>query len=485
MTKTVTRITALLLTAGVLAGCGASQTAGSADTKRSSGENASVQGSTAAAAAAASESEAYEKEAEEAAGKDEGSTLNIYSMNGTFRDRLRDYYPGYKDSGDGSGTIGNVKVNWYIASDSDTDYDDMLSEALEQKGEESEDSRIDLFLVDADSIGTYTGSDDTLNLIDDIGMTKEELSDQYSYTQTLGSDKDGNLKAVTWQADPGVLVYRRSIAKEVLGSDDPETVQDAVSDWDSFADTASKMKDKDYKMLSGNEDTYRAYEGAMSDSWVQDGAIVIDSSLSAWASQTKDFVDKDYTNGHTIWSDEWYDDQKSDGKVFCFFLPPWGVEYTLDDSGDYAVCRGPQAWHWGEEFLFAASGTDNPHLIRDILEKMTCHADIMTQMTSDTKEFTNTKSGMRALAGQNLTSEKAGGQNCMQVYCDQAEAVRAVTPTQYDAGLDSLYQAAMASYFDGDLDRDEALKMFGKAAVQKYDALTYPEDDSNESSTEE
>lgn len=481
--KTVTRAAILAAVSFFLAGCGTSNssTAGIQGT----GNTAAPAQTSAAASTQLSEEEAqdYEKSAEEAAGKDQGKTLNIYSMNGTFRDRLRDYYPGYKDGGDGSGTIGDVKVNWYIASDSGEDYGTMLSDALDGRKDASDDSRIDLFLADADDVGTYTGSDSTLNLTDDIGLTQEELSDQYSYTQTLGSDSDGNLKALTWQADPGVLVYKKSIASDVLGTDDPDKVQTAVSDWDTFAETAGKMKDKGYTMLSGTDDAYRAYAGGASGSWVQDGKIVIDSSLSDWASQMKAFTDKGYVGDTTVWSDAWYDNQKKDSKVFCFFLPPWGVEYTLEDRSDYAVCKGPQAFHWGEEFLFAAEGTDNPNLIRDILEKMTCNTDIMTQMTVDAKEFTNTRGGMRALAVRGSSSDGSAGLSDMDVYCDQAEAVRAVTPTRYDAGLDSLYQAAMESYFSGDLDSSEAITMFEKAAGQKYEELA-SEDSSSDSTSD-
>ena len=36
---------------------------------------------------------------------------------------------------------------------------------------------------------------------------------------------DGSQRGTTWQATPGLFAYRRSIAKEVLGTDDPAEVQ--------------------------------------------------------------------------------------------------------------------------------------------------------------------------------------------------------------------------------------------------------------------
>ena len=90
----------------------------------------------------------------------------------------------------------------------------------------------------------------------DIGLTDEDLADQYAYTQEIAS-ADGVLKGVTWQATPGLFAYRRSIAKDVLGTDDPDEVQAQLSDWDKFDAVAPKASEKGYKMLSGFDDSFQ------------------------------------------------------------------------------------------------------------------------------------------------------------------------------------------------------------------------------------
>ena len=47
----------------------------------------------------------------------------------------------------------------------------------------------------------------------------------YKYTKDIMTDSNGVLKGVSWQACPGGLIYSRSIAKDVLGTDDPAKVQ--------------------------------------------------------------------------------------------------------------------------------------------------------------------------------------------------------------------------------------------------------------------
>ena len=40
-------------------------------------------------------------------------------------------------------------------------------------------------------------------------------------------------QGLSWQGCPGVLFYNRDAAKEVLGTDDPDKVQESVKDWDT------------------------------------------------------------------------------------------------------------------------------------------------------------------------------------------------------------------------------------------------------------
>lgn len=123
------------------------------------------------------------------------------------------------------------------------------------------------------------------------------MSQMYQYTKDVATDtKTGELKGVSWQATPGLFLYNTKIAEDVLGTSDPEKVQEAVKDWDTFTATAQKMADKGYKMVSGFDDTYRCFSNNMSSPWVTDDKITIDPQIKAWADQTKEYTDKGYNN---------------------------------------------------------------------------------------------------------------------------------------------------------------------------------------------
>ena len=153
------------------------------------------------------------------------SEFHIYSIGEDFKNRVQDFYPGYELTGENSGMISGTPVVWHVYTDA-AEYRDVLDEKL---GSETDtDEKIDLFVVEEAFLRDYVESDASMDVIGEVGVNREDLSDQFLYTQQMATDADGKLKAVSWQATPGVFAYRRSIAREVLGTDDPEKVQEAV-----------------------------------------------------------------------------------------------------------------------------------------------------------------------------------------------------------------------------------------------------------------
>lgn len=149
-----------------------------------------------------------------------GKVLNIYCWNEEFQGRFNDYYAAKLPV--------DVTVNWMITPSQDSAYQNKLDEALLRQDEVPADEKIDIFLVESDYALKYVDTDFTLDVINDLGISREDIKDQYKYTQDIMTDSKGHLKGLTWQACPGGFIYRRSIAKAVLGTDEPEAVGAAI-----------------------------------------------------------------------------------------------------------------------------------------------------------------------------------------------------------------------------------------------------------------
>ena len=310
---------------------------------------------------------------------DGGKVLNIYVWNQEFQEKFNDNYPEVeKLSSDKSITYlkDGTEVHWIVNPNQDGVYQQKLDEALAKQASAPADEKIDMFLVEADYALKYIDPDVNVALpISQLGITEADVPNQYKYTLEAVTTADGEIRALSYQATPGMLVYRRSIAQAVLGTDDPETVAAAVADWDKFYETAEQMKEAGYFMYSGRADTYRVYSNNVSAPWVDGNTVVVDQSMMNWVERSMtDIQEKISHNVPGQWIDEWNKDMGPDSKVFCFFLPAWGLDVCIkpnvtgtNAAQDWAVCPSPQGFYWGGTWLIAANGTDNVSQVKDIM----------------------------------------------------------------------------------------------------------------------
>ena len=408
-----------------------------------------------------------------------GKVLNIYVWNTEFQERFNTYYA--------SKLPADVKVNWIITPNQDNAYQNKLDEALMRQDSLPNDEKIDLFLVEADYALKYVNTDFTLDVIKDLGITQEDIKNQYKYTKDIMTDSKGNLKGLTWQACPGGFIYRRSIAKDVLGTDNPDEVGKALSDWQKFNDVAKEAKKKGYFMLSGYDDAFRAFSDNMTKPWVVEDKIIIDPQIESWIAQTKEFTENGYNNKASLWSAESTQGMGGKGKVFGYFGPAWFIDFvmapgSLNDQnaekklgngsyGDWAFCKGPQGFSWGGTWICGAKGSDNIEIIRDVLKTLTCDAEVMTEIAKKSGDFTNNIPAMEAIAASDYQNPFLGGQNHIKFFLDSAKSIDKSCITQYDQGMSEKIQSAMKDYFNGKVSLDQAWANFYTSIQELYPRL--------------
>lgn len=460
--KTILMVLVVLMLASITAGCGKK------DSQSTKGSNVKT------------EQEKVDIEGgEKAEVEDGGKVLNIYCWNEEFKSRVKDHYPGYEEVDATNGKIGDVSVVWNITPSDDNAYQNNLDSALMKQAEKSADDKIDLFLIEADYALKYIDTEYTMP-ITDLGINATDLAEQYKYTQDVVTDSKGVLKAVSWQAAPGVLFYNREAAKEVLGSDDPKIVQEYVSDWDKFVETAEKMKTAGYNMTSSVMDSYRVYSNNVTSKWVVDGKINIDPNIMKWVEDSKAMYDAKQTGSHAMWSDDWSKGFYPEGKVFSYFGPAWlinfcmaaDVEGSIANKGGWAATEGPQGFFWGGTWICAATGTDNASLVKDIMLKLTTNDEVMKEIVQADDDFVNNKKVMNAMANDiSYSSAVLGGQNPLAMYAAGVESIDLSNISTYDSGCNADFQSAMTNYFEGNATLEEALELFRTAVIERYPEL--------------
>lgn len=458
--RVVCILLAAALAAGLLAGCGSSSGSG---------------------AGSGSDSGAAE-------GGEEGKVINIYSWNDEFRERVEAVYPEVKEtSSDGTVTTLNdgTEIHWIINPNQDGVYQQKLDEALMKQADAAADEKVDMFLSETDYVNKYTDADaDVAIPLKDLGIDPDkDLADQYDFTKVTASDADGVQRGSTWQCCPGLLVYRRDIAKEVFGTDDPDEIGQKVNDWDTIKETAEELKAKGYYTFSSYADTFRLYGNSIEESWVSPGesTIKVDPQIMQWVDTSKEWLDAGYIDKNVKgqFNDDWNKAMGSASKVFSFLLPAWGIDFVLKpnwdgEAGAWAVTAPPQEYNWGGSYLHGCTGTDNPEHVRDIILAVTADKENLLKISKDYLDFTNTTSGMKEAAEDdaNFSSEFLGGQNSFTYFAPVAENIKIAPLCAYDQGCVELIQNAFSDYLQGSIDYEKAKSNFETAIIERYPDIT-------------
>lgn len=418
---------------------------------------------------------------------EEGKVINIYCWNNEFSERLNAIYPEVKEvSSDGTVTTLNdgTEIHWIINPNQDGVYQQKLDEALLNQANAAADDKIDIFLSETDYVNKYTDAEaDVAMPLTDLGIDPDvDMKDQYSFTRTTASDANGVQRGSTWQCCPGLLVYRRDIAKDVFGTDDPQAIGEKVKDWNTLKGTAEELKAKGYYTFASYADTFRLYGNSIADSWVKQGetTINVDQKVMDWVSDSKEWLDAGYLD-KTVkgqWNDDWNKAMGSDSKVFAFLFPAWGIDFTLKPNWDgaegmWAVTTPPQEYNWGGSYVHACTGTDNPEHVKDIILSLTATEDNLLKISKDYSDFTNTATGMQKAATDNsFASAFLGGQNPFVYFAPVAENIKIAPLSAYDQGCVEIIQNCFSDYFQGKVDYDKAKANFETAIVERYPDIT-------------
>lgn len=483
------------LVASVFAGCGNGSS--EEETTKAASDETTAEGETSAEGetTGGTETSLYEYTP---VSSDDGTELNIYTWNTEFIERFVAYYPDYEanDAEDvtAGGKIGDVTVNFIIVANDNNGYQNNLDEVLLNNGAGQENAsasdKIDLFLVESDFALKYVDTNYTIAL-SDVGVDTTALADQYKYTQDVVTDAYGKLKGSSWQACPAALIYNAEIAEAVLGTSDPDEVQEYVKDWDTFLETAAKLAEAGYLATASVNDTYRVFSNNVSSKWVIDGVVNIDDAITDWVELSKSMVDAGYTTTYELWSTDWSAGFNVGGNVFSYFGPAWFIDFSMNghdeddkdygtsiaDNGGWRVCEGPQPFFWGGTWICAANGTDNASLVADIITKMTSDDEILTSIITKNSDYVNDSELIaNYIEDDSFGDAILGGQNPLGIFAAGISNIDLSNMTSYDQGMTEEFQDAMKNYFDGNATYEEALKIFYDAITVKYPDLSVPED---------
>lgn len=393
-----------------------------------------------------------------------------------------------------------VEMAYPNRATADIDYDGFLEDMLTGEYEVTPD----IYALEAAQVGefikgsmaSYAAAYDELGIPTDQMIRESRIA---PYAVEVGTrPSDGAVVALPYQSGAGGFIYRRSIAKEVWGTDDPAVIQEKIGggsgSWDAFWIAAEELKQKGYAVVSGDGDLWYVMKNSTDTGWVVDGKLYLSPEREAFMDISKRLTDNGYSNGTVDWTDAWFSDMKGIGEkeVFGFFGPAWFVSYTLADScreyffteeyeegtyGDWAVCNAPEGFFWGGTWVAASKNVGNTEkkaVVADILKWITLEYDESSLQYQFANGIYEPHPGRQdaVVSGRVMEHAKGctdvlSGQNMFEYYRIANNQEMKVPITEYDAVIDRLWRNAVREYAQGKKSREEAVAGFKEAVKEK------------------
>ncbi len=430
-----------------------------------------------APAAEAPAAEAPAAEAPAAAGK---TVLNIMAFTDEVPNMVNRYcelHPEFAEK---------YEIKTTIVATTDGAYQPALDQMLAGNNADSPD----IYCAEAAFVLKYTQGDasDFAAPYKDFGIdidAKLAEAKIAQYSVDIGTNPAGDVVGLGYQATGGAFIYRRSIAKDVWGTDDPAVVAEKIGagtqGWDKFFQAAEELKAKGYGIISGDGDMWHAVENSSPTGWVVDGKLNLDPKREEFLDLSKKLKDNQYHNDSQDWQDAWFADMAGTGPkgILGFYGPAWLINYTMGDNcggkapgegtyGDWAVCAPNVGFFWGGTWLLgsktAAADPAKAAGVAEILNWITldCTKDGLQYMWANGTTFGEGGTKDCVASGTVLEMSNGeqpflGGQNMFEAFVPANQYANGKNLTQYDETINLQWRNFVRLYTAGEMTREEAL----------------------------
>lgn len=334
----------------------------------------------------------------------------------------------------------------------------------------------DVFMIENANIRELIDVPYLQNLSEAPYNADELLPEQYPFVQANEKDSEGHVRALGYQATPGAIYYRRDLAKEYLGTDDPEEVSKQIDTWDKIFEIGERVQQE-----SGNQEHALANWNAISNSydgipWVQDGKFVMDDTyleildLVREARERKVLAEYEEGSAGSAAS-------MQKGTVMFYPAATWGLQYTFkanapDTSGMWGLAQGPTGFSSGGTYIAMYSNSDKKDLAWKFIEFYNFDHEFLSQLAQEQDYFTSNMIVNDQLA-KTVTSDYLGGQKHFEFFSEAAKDVPVYERTKYDTVINNdIFKNVLQLYLNNDIQtKEEAVERIKRDVKLRFPEL--------------
>ena len=343
----------------------------------------------------------------------------------------------------------------------------------------------DLMGLEVDYVQKYVNSD-WVKSVADLGITEDDYKNMYKYDLDLGTDADGNVRALFWQATPGCYQVRADLAEKYLGTTDPAAIAEKFKDLDTILATAKEVNDASggkCKLFSGYDELKRSLTNSRSQGFYDDNDVItLDDNITTYLETAKKLYDDDLTYNTDQWSADWYANMDGDGEssnaALAYMGCPWFTYWCLSDTWKENTILVPaqNKCYWGGTGLAATTECSDPDLAAKIMKYFTCDTDGMVAINALNSDYVNNTEAINKIIESGASADgngflyKDAGQNFMEFFLPLADGLDASMVKAEDQQILSLLDTQTKAYATGEKDLDTAISDL-KASI--HDTYSY------------
>lgn len=300
------------------------------------------------------------------------------------------------------------------------------------------------------------------------------------YTVNLGrNDKDNSIRALTWQATPGGYFYKRSLAKQYLGTDNPDEIQKMMTTMDDFLTMGEKIKESSNgqtSLLANYSELFYVVLANRSQGWVQNGKLIIDPVMLNYIDLAEQIRSRGLDINAKQWTPKWTESMTTTD-VFGFMLPTWGLSNTLQSnapntSGDWAFVEAPTPYYWGGTWVGMYKNSRNKDLSWLFIKFLTTDTDFLYQYAKDSGDYVNNTDVQNEISNSSEgENEFLNKQNVYKAYTNLVGDINADIFTEYDEIINSKWEDTLDSYMNGEIPKDQIIPNFKQAVKAEYPSI--------------
>lgn len=307
------------------------------------------------------------------------------------------------------------------------------------------------------------------------------VDDLVEYVTELSRDDQGQITALSWQATPGALFYRRDIARDILGTDDPDEVSRWTSNMDSFYELGEKIRERyneERFLLSGYMDMQEFVYNQRTAPYIQGNRLTIPRSLVDFMEIAREMRENRIEAGASTWSPPWFSSM-ADGSVFSYILPTWGLHYVMKPNaepdahagevefrGDWGLAVPPAPYSWGGTWIGINRNSRQKDLAWAFVEFVGSNPQFHEQWARSTGDFVSNMEVLNRIKGD-FSDPFLAGQNHYQFFYDQVQQVDVSFIGPWDFQIQNAWGDQVELYVNGQKTMDQAIADF-EVAVRDF-----------------